>query len=362
MTRTALATLLPTLALTVLLASNAFAAKDRTPLVVVDTAKTDQVIKQVPVSGTVTAIQEAQLSTEVQGLVEKVNVDVGDTVKAGTPLLELDREIAQHTLEALQAATRQSSAELADAKRRYDDAKRLRKQSSISENELRLIETEVNVDRALMQQKQAEENLQRARVERHTLRAPFDGVITERLTDTGEWIVPGSPVYKLVAVDRLRIEFRVSQEYYAAIDDRTTLEISLDALPNRKFPASIDAVVPASDPNSRTFLLQASMKAGGNKVTPGMSARGKLSLATGSEGVVVSRDAILRYPDGRVTVWIITPDSEPPTVTEKRVVTGNSFKGLVQIREGIAAGDVVVVKGNESLKEGQAVKIHNQEK
>jgi len=341
--------------------STAFAAADRSPLVVVSTALTDTVIKQVPLTGTVTSARVAQLSTEVSGLVKKVNVEVGDRVETGAPLLELDREIEQLTLAALQASTRQASAELADAKRRYEDASRLREQKSISENELRLLEAEVEVDGSMLKKQQVEDRRQQARVERHTLRAPFSGVISERLTETGEWIEPGNPVLTLVAVDDLRIEFRVPQEFFTRINQQSMLSVTLDALPERVFNASIEAVVPVSDPSSRTFLTHASVNASDARMTPGMSVQGKLGLTTGREGVVVSRDAILRYPDGRVTVWVINPGSEPPTVTEKRVTTGHSFDGLVTIREGIKAGDVIVVRGNESLQEGQQVRIQRSE-
>jgi multidrug efflux pump subunit AcrA (membrane-fusion protein) len=96
-------------------------------------------------------------------------------------------------------------------------------------------------------------------------------------------------------------------------------------------------------------------------MTPGMSVHGKLGLTTGRQGVVVPRDAILRYPDGRITVWVVNPGSEPPSVTEKRVTTGHSFDGMMTIREGINAGDVIVVQGNESLQEGQQVRIQRNE-
>lgn len=341
--------------------STAFAATDRSPLVVVRTALTDTVIKQVPLTGTVTSARVAQLSTEVSGLVKKVNVEVGDRVETGAPLLELDREIEQLTLEALQASTRQARAELADAKRRYEDARRLREQKSISENELRLLEVEVEVDSSMLKKQQVEERRQQARVERHTLRAPFSGVISKRLTETGEWIEPGNPVLTLVAIDDLRIEFRVPQEFFNRINQQSMLRVTLDALPERVFNASIDAVVPVSDPSSRTFLIHATVNTSDARMTPGMSVQGKLGLTTGRQGVVVSRDAILRYPDGRVTVWVINPGSEPPTVTEKHVTTGHSFDGLVTIREGIKAGDVIVVRGNESLQQGQQVRIQRSE-
>ena len=336
-------------------------AADRSPLVVVSTAKTDTVIRQVPLTGTITSARIAKLSTEVSGQVEAVNVEVGDIVETGNELIKLDREIEQLSLQGLQAKTKQASAELADTKRRYEDAKRLRKQKSISENELYLLEAEVEVDTAMLKQQQAEQRRQQARVERHILHAPFSGVISERLTEIGEWIEPGKPVLTLVAVDDLRIEFRVPQEFYSSIDKQTTLIVTLDALPDREFAGTIDAVVPVSDPISRTFLIHVSVDAGNARMTPGMSVHGKLHLSTGRRGVVISRDAILRYPDGRITVWVINPDSEPPTVSEKHVTTGHSFDGLITIREGINAGDVIVVRGNESLQDGQEVRIQRHE-
>ena len=336
-------------------------AADLSPLVVVNTAQTNTVIKQVPLTGTITSARVARVSAEVSGQVEVVNVEVGDHVESAAALVELDREIEQLTLEALRASTRQAGAELADAKRRYQDAKRLREQNNISENQLRLLEAEVDVDGATLKQKKAEEHRQQARVERHTVRAPFGGVISERLTETGEWVEPGRPVVTLVAIDDLRIEFRVPQEFYPRINSQSAIRVTLEALSDREFDGNIDVVIPVSDTSSRTFLIHVRVDAGDARLTPGMSVHGKLNLTTGRRGVVISRDAILRYPDGRVTVWVINPDSEPPTVSEKYVITGHSFNGLVSIEEGIHAGDVIVVHGNESLQEGQQVRIQRRE-
>ena len=348
-------------ALILLSAVTSISADDRSPLVVVSTAQTDTVIKQVPLTGTITSARVANVSAEVSGQVKAVNVEVGDHVENDAALMELDREIEQLTLEAQRASTRQASAELADTKRRYQDAKRLRKQNNIAENQLRLLEAEVEVDGAMLKQKKAEERRQQARVERHTVRAPFGGVISERLTESGEWIEPGRPLVTLVAIDDLRIEFRVPQEFYPTINSQSAISVTLDALPEREFDGTIDAVIPVSDASSRTFLIHVRIDAGDARLMPGMSVHGKLNLATGRRGVVISRDAILRYPDGRVTVWVINPDIEPPTVSEKRVVTGHSFNGLVTILEGIQVDDVIVVRGNESLQEGRQVRIQRVE-
>lgn len=87
-----------------------------------------------------------------------------------------------------------------------------------------------------------------------------------------------------------------------------------------------------------------------------MSAHGVLQLDAGRTGVVVSRDALLRYPDGRVTVWVVEGDGDGASVTERQVKTGVVFDGRIEI-EGLAAGTRVVTAGNEALQEGQAVRV-----
>lgn len=346
---------------TLLLTHSILAGSDRRPLVVVSTAQSKSIIEQVSLTGTVTSLRVAELSTEVSGQVQTVHVEVGDRVEKGQILLQLDREIAQFTLQGLQAETEQARAELADARRRYQDAKRLREQNSISLNELSLREAEVEVDAAELKRRLAEEHKQQAQVERYSLKAPYAGVISERAAELGEWIEPGDEVLTLVAIDELRIDFRVPQEFYIRIDERSTLRVTLDALPDRILVASIGTVVPVSDPSSRTFIMHARVDGNGIQLTPGMSVQGRLQLNTGEQGVVISRDALLRYPDGRVTVWVLNPKAKPPTVSEKRVKPGHSFDGQVVIQEGVQAGDVIVVQGNESLQEGQQVRIQGSE-
>jgi RND family efflux transporter MFP subunit len=291
--------------------------------------------------------------------VESIEVDIGDSVKRGSALLELDSEIEALNLRAARAATEEARAQLADAQRRFESAKRLRKQKTISQDEVDQREAEVNITKAVVERRLAEQQKQQARVERHAVKAPFAGVISDRMTDVGEWVEPGTPVLTLVAIDDLHVDFQVPQEFYPHIDDSSEVLVTLDAIPNRKFTAIIDAAVPVSDPNARTFLMRVTLDEKDLNITPGMSAHGTLRLNTGRRGVVVSRDAILRYPDGRVTVWVVNQGSETTTVSEQPVTVGHSFDGKVSITRGLKAGTVVVVEGNEALQEGQTVLVQS---
>lgn len=327
------------------------------PKVVTEKAREMEILHQVPLSGTVTSARVSRLSTEVSGQVESMRVDLGDHVKADEVLLALDSEIGQWEHQASQALTEQLRAELSDARRRYEDAQRLRKQNSIPENEIQLRQAEVQIRAAALKRQQAEEKKQQARIERYLLRAPFDGVISDKLTEVGEWIAPGTPVLELVALDTLYADFAVPQQYYRLINENSQITLTLDALAQQQFEGRIERVVPVNNPDARTFMLRVLFKQPDTYITPGMSVDGLLQLSSRVRGVVVSRDAVLRYPDGRVTVWVVNEEDDGFRVSEQIVTTGHGFNGLVEIREGIDAGDRLVVEGNEALQAGQQVRI-----
>ena len=117
-----------------------------------------------------------------------------------------------------------------------------------------------------------------------------------------------------------------------------------------------------TDPVSRTFLVRASLEDKQVRLLPGMSASAVLRIDTGREGAVVYRDALIRYPDGRITVWTVDIDGETATVSEIPVETGLGFNGMVAVSGGLAADALVVVRGNESLRDGQQVVVRMADK
>jgi RND family efflux transporter MFP subunit len=177
--------------------------------------------------------------------------------------------------------------------------------------------------------------------------------------DLGEWVGPRTPILELVATDRLRLDLRVPQRYYGRVGTGTAVRIRLDARPEAPLVAELDRTVAVTDPEARTFLARVELDNADRRLTPGMSARATLRIDTGRSGVVVPRDALIRYPDGRVTVWVATGESGEREVAERRVRTGLVFGERVAIREGLRAGEPVVVRGNEALRDGQNVRVRD---
>jgi len=340
-----------------LLAAGAAPAADAPP-VGISEAVERPIVRTVRVSGTVTSPRNAVLSPSVGGLVASIAVDAGDRVAEGDSLVQLDDELARLELLRREAELAQARAALADAERRLDEAERVRSASAIAETEIKSRQSTAEQAAAALSAAEAAYRQQQAVVERHRVEAPFAGVISERLADIGEWVSPGTGLVELVAIDELRFDFRVPQEYYPNVTPDTLIELRSDASPSFTAPGRVTAIVPVKDAGARTFLVRVVSDGDDDPtVTPGMSARGLLHIDAQRSGVVVSRDALLRYPDGRQVVWVVDNSTELPRVREQQVETGFMFDGLVEILNGLTAGMLVVTRGNEALQEGQQVTI-----
>ncbi len=314
------------------------------------------VVQVVTVSGSVTSPQSAILSPSIGGLVEETLVDAGDPVEKGQALVTLDSELARLALERAVAEETQARIALEDARRRLAEAERVGPQRGIAETEIKSLRAEVTRDEAALEAATAAARQQGAVVGRHEVRAPFSGVVSQRLAQVGEWVNPGDGLVELVATQGLRFDFRMPQTYFARLDEHTRVDLTLDAVPNEVVPGRVQAIVPVKDPGARTFLLRVvTSEQHSLPVTPGMSARAAVRIDTGREAVVVPRDAVLMYPDGRKTVWVIEQEDGNNIVHEKRIRAGLEFDGLVEVQDGLEAGLDVVTRGNEALRDGETV-------
>ncbi len=349
------------IALAALLCGIPAVAQSTGPLVMVSVAQQVDLIEEVPLTGSVVSPRVAQLSTEVSGIVETMAVEIGDQLRAGDEILQLNAELDALSLAATRAVTDQAIQELEDAKRRLANAKALAERHSVSANEIESLAAEVRIDTAGVKRFRAEQQRQAARIQRHKLSAPFAGVISRKLVEQGEWIQPGDTVVELTASTGLRIDFRAPQSVYNKLDETSEIRITLDALPGQTFDCTIEAIIPVVDPTTRTFLIRTAPDDSKVKLAPGMSASAVLRLNTDTEGVVVPRDALTRYPDGRVTVWVVDQEGEQATVSEHPVQIGAGFNGKVAVTSGLSPDTLVVVQGNEALREKQRVTIKRAE-
>lgn len=323
----------------------------------VETAEVRPLVRTIELTGTVTSPRVSKLSTLVPGLVSEVHFDSGAAVEAGTMLLKLDSRLEEIALDEIDAQERQARAELADAHRRLAIAEDLSKREHGTRNEVDARKTEVAIDGAVVDRLAAQKANIAERIDRHLVKAPFSGSISQRMAEVGQWVQPGDPVFELVDLKNLRIDVPVPQRHFSDLQTQPDIRISFDAIQGETFAGRIDAVIPVSDPSARTFTLRVLPELGDGRITPGMSARVEIGFAEGKRGLVISQDALVRHPDGRISVWVVQKNGNEHHVSEHKVEIGVAFQGVVHVLAGIAPGAKVVVRGNESLREGQTVRL-----
>ncbi|MDX1678179.1 efflux RND transporter periplasmic adaptor subunit [Arsukibacterium sp.] len=331
-------------------------AQDKQPVPVRVAMPAAQTVgQQLQLTGTLTARQHARLSARTDGLVSRVRVDAGDKVSEGQVLLELDPALATEQLKQLQAAAQVTAADLTETARLVNEAEQLTLQKLFPQTELELRQANYARAKALHQQAQAAVAQQQEVLARHKLIAPFAGVIAAKLTDAGEWVSLGTPVLELVALSPLHLDVQMPQEHFQTLDQLQQIKVQSDMQPGTELQANIIATVPVIDASARSFLVRLQLQQSSQlQLLPGTSASATFNMTTRSEhSVVVPADAILRHPDGSFSVFIVRDN----TAYRRLVTVGRRNGKEVEVEDGLTADEAVVIRGNETLRDGQPVNI-----
>ena len=334
---------------------------DGAPVTVVTVTK-QSIVETVPLTGTITSGRSSALSPRVSGLIDEVSVDAGHEVSQGETLIQLDTELAKLALARAEAAVSEARAQLDEAIRLRDEAHKLLDSQNIPETQVRAAEAEVTIHQAALERLQVEAREQRERLQRHAVIAPFDAVVSRKLTEAGEWVDTGTPVLELVDTEHLRLDVQAPQDLYQAIKPDMPVTVRLDALEGETVEGNVRAKIPVNDPAARTFLVRVSLDNSAGKLTTGMSAQAFFQIDRNRTGLILPRDSIVRLPDGTNNVWVVNESDKGQTVATKRQVKlGKIMADEVVIQSGLESGQQVVLRGNEVLSDGQQVKIIDQQ-
>lgn len=310
------------------------------------------IVEQLPLSGSILSPRYADLTTQESGLVLALHVDVGDSVRQGDVLLELDGELTRLELERLLARQEEAGLLYEDARRLADEARRLIQDRNISRTEYdsRLVNEAAEETR--LRQLGSQVRIQRLKLERYTLRAPFNGVIGMKHTEIGEWVSAGNAALQLVQMDPLRVQASIPERFFGEVGPGTRVSISVDAYPGKKIESQVDRVVTVADSNTRSFSVRLDIPNPGHLFAPGMSAELVFSLGGDQARPVlqVPADAIVRSSDGSAAVWV----ARNGRAHRVDVTVGRRNSDRLEVQsDGLTEGDLAITLGNESLRPGQ---------
>jgi len=299
-------------------------------------AKLGDVSALVESVGTARANEAVTLTAKQSGLITAIRFEEGQRVKAGQVLIELDNGERKADLD-------QARAMVEDATQRLQRAKALRSSGTVTE--ARLDELEMAFKAA-----DARHRMANARLQDLLVTAPFDGKAGLRQVSMGALMQPGATITTIDDVSRIKLEFSIPEVFLGELRSGLPVIGRSPAFPGREFRGEVTAIDSRIDPATRAVRVNAMFDNKDESLKPGLFLNVALTLAQRAQAVLVPEDSIL--PDGDRQYVFVLGDGR---VQRRAVVLGVRRQGEVEVREGVSAGDRVVVRGLQKVRDNQPV-------
>jgi len=290
--------------------------------------------------GSLRAVRGADLAAQAAGVVDKIHIESGTEVSAGTVLLVLKPNDDPAKLAQLQA-----QAELA-AITLQRDQEQLAAQA--------ISQATVDADASNLKSARAQVVAQQALMEEKTVRAPFAGRLGIRQVDEGQYLSAGTTVVSLQALDPIFVDFYVPQQALSHLQVGQAVTATVDTYPSDHFAGKVVSINSKVDSASRNVQVRASFGNSERKLLPGMYANVAIDNGAATTEITLPQAAITYNPYGN-TVFVV----EKNVVHQRFVKLGDTRGDQVAVKSGLAAGDVVVTAGQMKLRNGSAVVVNN---
>lgn len=304
------------------------------PTVAVTQVSVREVPQEETYTSTIQAYVKNNIAPQTAGRISRILVDVGDNVKKGQVVAEMDQtQLAQIELQ------------LKNNETEYNRLKELYEVGGLSKSDLDAIEMAYNVSKT--QYNNLKENA--------TLVSPINGVITARNYDAGDMYAMSAPIYTVEQIVPVKLLVGISETDYTKVKKGDSVEITADALPGQTFNGKVRKIYPTVDPATRTFTVEVVIDNNNSALRPGMFARAKVNFGMNNSVVIPDVAVVKQQGSGERFVYVLNEDN---TVTYQKVVLGRRMGAEYEVLEGLSDGAKVVTGGMIRLKDGIKVIVN----
>ena len=304
------------------------------PTVAVTQVSVREVPQEETYTSTIQAYVKNNIAPQTAGRISRILVDVGDNVRKGQVVAEMDQtQLAQIELQ------------LKNNETEYNRLKELYEVGGLSKSDLDAIEMAYNVSKT--QYNNLKENA--------TLVSPINGVITARNYDAGDMYAMSAPIYTVEQIVPVKLLVGISETDYTKVKKGDSVEITADALPGQTFNGKVRKIYPTVDPATRTFTVEVVIDNNNSALRPGMFARAKVNFGMNNSVVIPDVAVVKQQGSGERFVYVLNEDN---TVTYQKVVLGRRMGAEYEVLEGLSDGAKVVTGGMIRLKDGIKVIVN----
>ena len=285
-------------------------------------------------TSTVQAYVKNNIAPQMAGRIIKINAEIGDFVKKGQVLAEIDK-----------ASLQQAQLQLLNQEVELERLRTLYEAGAVSKSDFDSIELAYNVTKTQV------ENL----LENTVLCSPIDGVITARNYDVGDMYAMSSPIYTVEQIKPVKLLVAVSESDYTKVKKGDSVEVKADALPELTFYGKIEKIYPTVDAATRTFNVEVLVPNNYSSLRPGMFTRVTVDFGSNNNVVIPDVAVVKQQGSGERFVYVLNADG---TVTYKKVELGRRMGAEYEVLSGLEDGDKIVTGGQIRLKDGVKVIVN----
>jgi HlyD family secretion protein len=313
--------------------------------------KSLDIVRSVPATGSIHPWQEVIVSAEVGGYrVAEVLVDVGTRVSKGQPLVRLSGDMLQADLDSKRAALRSAEAALVNASAALRRGEQVRNSGALSAADLDKLTADQIAAQARVETARADVTTSELRARYGTVTAPDSGVVTSRTVSVGQIAQAGAEMLRMLRQNRVEWRAEVPEAQLSRI--KVGQNASITAVDGTVLSGRVRAVAPTVQTTNRTGLVYVDII--GEGARPGMFARGQIDVGKGPALLLPVASVVMQ--DGYSYVFVLKGANS----VERRRVQQVGVRGDdMEVSDGVAAGDVIAVKGAGFLKDGDTITVNN---
>ena len=321
-------------------------------------------------SGYVVARRKAVVSAKIQGRLSELRVEEGSVVRAGEILARLESIDYEAQVARARAAVQRAEADLAEFQRQLRLSEELARVKVLSRDEREAAASRVRIAEAQLAQAQADLAFAGAQLQNTVIRAPFSGVVVKKMAEVGESVAPIPPgvnistssgaIVALADLQTLEVEADVAEANVARVAGGQPAEVTVEAIPDRRYKAVLRQVIPTADRTKATVMVKVTILDKDKDLKPEMSAKVTFlerekeqpAETVATPVVLVPRAAVVTR-DGKSSVFLVRDGK----AQVRAVVLGTERQGQVIVRDGLAGGETIVAKPPEALRDGAEVRV-----
>ncbi len=294
-------------------------------------------------TGSLEAIDEAYVSPQTSGQIEKMAVEEGDRVKKGDLLAKLDTDIIENNIKEVETA-------LELAKITYEKQKELWSKKIGSEIQYLQAKNKYETLKTKLETLHSQYDLA-------FIKAPIDGYVDEVAQKIGEVATPGRVMFHIVNLNNLLVKAKVSEVYLPVIKEGDKIKISFPSLPDYTVDNTISRVGQVINPGDRTFFVESKIRNQNNLLKPNMLASLLINDYQSNNALTVPSYLIREDLNGSY-LYVVQTENGKAKAVKRYIKTGMSYQGTTEVLEGLHAGDSIITDGYNNVSDGQMIIIN----